>query len=177
MGKQLDVDKARRILPSNAVPGVAELNSNFTLYVAELNPETAGEKIEPVDCGSTADVAEQFKPQVALQVKKINNIGADEVSEETVDISMKYGNDPKEIMNDFKSENVVVKAKDGDNERTLLNQQLDFLALDELVEKLKDKKFQKLVASNKDGLLKSIEEEIQRIDQLIKDAEFDSMFE
>ena len=36
MGKQLDVDKAKRILPANAVPNVAELNSNFTLYVAEV---------------------------------------------------------------------------------------------------------------------------------------------
>jgi hypothetical protein len=162
----IDVDKANRILPTNALPNVADLNSNFTSYIAELNPETAGDNLDPVECGSTADVATAFKPELQFNIKKINDIGADEISEETVTTTMKYGSQPKDIMNDFKPENLVVKMKTGQGEKVLLDQQLTYLALEDLEEKLKDQKFAKLFQSNKEGLIQALEDEIDRIKQL-----------
>jgi hypothetical protein len=176
MPKVLDVDKARRILPNNAVPGVAELNSNFTSYIAEVNPDVAGENLEPVECGSTADVAANFKPKIEFGVKRLNDIGSDESTEEVVTATMAYGEQPKEIMNDFKADNLVVKMKSGTGEKVLLDQQLTFLALEDLEEKLKDQKFAKLFQTNKEGLIESIEAEIERIKGLKEESEFDNMF-
>lgn len=176
MGKTFDVDKARRILPSNAVLNVAELNSNFTTYIAEVNPETSGDDMEPIECGSTAEVADTFKPKIEFNVKKINNLGDEESHEEVASMTMHYGEQPKEIMNDFKAENLVVKGKTSDGERVLLDQQLTFLALEDLEEKLKDQKFAKLMQTNKDGLIEALEAEIQRIKDLQSDSEFDNMY-
>lgn len=175
MGKTLDVDKARRILPANAVPGVAELNSNFTTYIAEVNPDVAGESMEPVEAGSVAEVAEKFKPKVEFEVKKLNKLGADEVEDETVSVNMNYGANPKEIMNDFQSENLIVKSKTSEGERVLLDQQLDYLALEDLEERLRDKKFAKLFQSNKDGIIAALEAEIERVKKLSEEADFDSL--
>jgi hypothetical protein len=176
MPKVLDVDKARRILPSNAVPGVAELNSNFTTYIAEVNPDVAGDDMTPVDCGSVADVAEQFKPKVEFEIKKLNNIGTQEITEETVTATMNYGEQPKEIMNDFKADNLVVKTKTSEGERVLLDQQLTYLALEDLQERLKDQKFAKLFQSDKDALIGALEAEIERIKNIQTESEFEEMF-
>jgi hypothetical protein len=175
MGKVLDVDKARRILPANAVAGVAELNSNFTVYVAEVNPESAGDSIEPIDCGSVADVAENFKPKIEFQLKKLNKIGESELDEEVVSTIMNYGEQPKEIMNDFKAENLVVKMKTQDNEKVLLDQQLTYLALEDLQERLRDQKFAKLMQSDKQSMVEALELEIERIKNLKEKSDFDSM--
>ncbi len=175
MGKVLDVDKARRILPANAVPGVAELNSNFTMYVAEVNPDTAGDDTAPVDAGSVAEVAEKFKPKVDFAIKKLNNLGAEKVEEETVSATMHYGEQPKEIMNDFGSENLIVKTRTGTGERVLLDQQLDYLALEDLEERLRDEKFAQLFQSDKEGMIAALEQEIERVKKLGEEADFDSL--
>jgi hypothetical protein len=175
MGKVLDVDKARRILPANAVPGVAELNSNFTMYVAEVNPETAGDDVAPIDAGSVAEVAETFKPKIEFGIKKLNNLGAEKVEEETITATMHYGEQPKEIMNDFGAENLIVKTRTGKGERVLLDQQLDYLALEDLEERLRDEKFGQLFQSDKDGMIAALEEEIQRVKKLSEEADFDSL--
>lgn len=176
MGKTLDVDKARRILPANAVPNVAELNSNFTLYVAEVNPDTSGENAEPIDCGSVAEVAEQFKPKIEFGVTKLNNIGSGTPEEESVSAIMNYGEQPKEIMNDFNAENLVVKTQTTDGEKVLLDQQLTYLALQDLEEKLKDQKFRALFEKNKDALIASLEDEIERIKSIQSDSDFEGSF-
>jgi hypothetical protein len=175
MGKQLDVDKARRILPANAIAGVAELNSNFTVYVAEVNPGNAGDSVEPVDCGSVAEVAEQFKPKIEFQIKKLNKIGNSELEEEVVSATMNYGEQPKEIMNDFKADNLVVKMETQDNEKILLDQQLTYLALDDLQERLRDQKFAKLMQSDKQSLIDALEQEIERIKNLKEKSDLASM--
>lgn len=176
MGKQLDVDKAKRILPANAVPNVAELNSNFTLYVAEVNPDLAGESAEPIDCGSVAEVAEKFKPKIEFGVTKLNNIGTGTPEEETVSAVMNYGEQPKEIMNDFNAENLVVKTKTSDGERVLLDQQLTFLALQDLEEKLKDQKFRALFEKNKEAMIASLQDEIERIKGIQSESDFENTF-
>lgn len=170
-----DVDRAVRIIPQNAVANVAELNSNFTVYLAELNPETAGESIEPFEAGSTAEVAYKFKPSLEFEVKKVDGIGTDDVSEVKVSSKMQYGADPKEIMNDFTADNLVVKMKSG-TERVLLDQQLEYLALEDLMEKLKDAKFAKLFQSNKDNIIASIEAEIARVQKINEQIEFEKSF-
>jgi len=174
MGKIFDVDKAKRILPANAVPNVAELNSNFTLYIAEVNPNTAGESAEPVDCGSVAEVAEKFKPKIEFNITKLNNIGSGNPEEEIVSVEMNYGEQSKEIMNDFNAENLVVKTKSYDGERVLLDQQLTYLALENLEEKLKDQKLLALFEKNKDSLIESLQQEIERIKKLQSDSDFES---
>ena len=167
-------DKAYRI-PTNAVPGLVELGSNFTTYIAECNPETAGEDVTPVDCGSVNEVAEKFKPKIELELKKLNNLGDNEVQEEMTNVVMHYGEQPREIMNDFKSDNLVVKMKTEDGERVLLDQQLDYIALEDLQEKLKDQKFAQLFQSNRDALIEALESEIERVKRLSESAEFDTM--
>ena len=176
MPKQLDVDKARRILPQNAVPGIAELNSNFSVYIAEVNPDTAGENAEPVDCGSVAEVAEKFKPKVEFSIKKLNKIGSDNPEEEVVSSTMEYGKQPKEIMNDFKAENVIVKSETTGGEKVLLDQQLSYLAIKDLEEKLRDQKFRALFESDKEGLAATLEAEIERVKGLQSQSDFDSAY-
>lgn len=176
MGKQLDVDKAKRILPANAVPNVAELNSNFTLYVAEVNPETTGESADSIDCGSVAEVAENFKPKVEFGISKVNNLGSGEPELETVSAVMNYGEQPKDIMNDFNAENLVVKTKTSDGERVLLDQQLTYLALQDLEEKLKDQKFRALFEKSKDALIASLEEEIEKVKSIQSESDFEGSF-
>lgn len=175
MAKTLDVDKARRILPNNAVPGVAELNSNFTVYIAEVNPDTSGDNVEAIDCGSVAEVAEQFKPKIEFNIKKLNNVGADDNNVEAVSAVMNYGEQPKEIINDFKAENLVVKMKSNEGEKVLLDQQLTYLALEDLEDKLRDQKFAKLFQTNKEGLIQALEAEIERIKGLKDETDFDNM--
>lgn len=172
-----DVDKARVIAPTNHVPKVVELNSNFTAYIAELNPETSGESTVPENCGSTAEVAEKFKPRLVFQVKKLNNIGSDEIKEEEIELTMNYGEDPKEIMNDFSADNLLVKASTESGEKILLDQQLTYTALDDFQERLKDKKFAQMIKDNKDGLVTALEQEIERIKKLKEEIELDKQFE
>ncbi len=170
------VDRAVR-LPKNAVPGVVELVSNATVYVAEVNPETAGEDIMPVDCGSTAEVAATFKPTMNFQVTKLNNLGAEKADQESETITMHYGESPKEIMNDFNANNLAVKAKTSDGERILLDQQLAYLALEDLQDRLKDQKFAQLFESNREGMIESLAAEIERVQGLLRDIEFEQMSE
>ncbi len=173
---QYDVDKARRILPKNAVPKVTELNSNFSIYLAEINPETAGESMESIDCGSVADVAEAFKPELEFELKKLSNLGGEQVDEDVATVKMKYGETPREIMNDFLPENVVVKTKNSDGDRVLLNQQIDYHTLDDLTERLRDQKFAKLFNENKEGLIETLGAEIERIKSIKEDIEFDESY-
>lgn len=175
MAKTPDVDKAKRILPKNAVPGVAELNSNFTMVIAPVNPATSGEDTTPVDCGSIGEVAEKFKPKVEVEVKKLDNIGAEAVNESTASVTMQYGDEPSQVMNDFGAENIAVKAKTSDGERVLLDQQLAFTVLEDLQERLKDQKFAQLFQTNKDGLLKTLESEIERIQKIVDEQKLDSL--
>ncbi|MDI6804866.1 MAG: hypothetical protein QME58_13680 [Bacteroidota bacterium] len=175
MGKTQDVDKARRILPTNAAPGVAELNSNFTTIIASVNPETAGEDCTPVECGSVAEVAANFKPKVDLEIKKLDKLGADKVEESTASITMNYGEDPSQIMDDFGAENIAVKAKSSEGERVLLDQQLSYLALEDLQERLKDQKVAQLFQNNKEALIQTLEAEIERMKKLIEDVKLESL--
>ncbi len=175
MGKTQDVDKARRILPTNAAPGVAELNSNFTTIIASVNPETAGEDCTPVECGSVAEVAANFKPKVDLEIKKLDKLGADKVEESTATVTMNYGEEPSQIMDDFGAENIAVKAKSSEGERVLLDQQLSYLALEDLQERLKDQKVAQLFQNNKEALIQTLEAEIERMKKLIEDVKLESL--
>ena len=178
MGKTNDVDKARRILPTNAAPGVAELNSNFTVVIAPVNPTTAGEDCSTTQCGSIDEVAQEYKPTMEFEVKKVDNIGADKVDESTVTVTMKYGQERGQVMNDFSAENLTVKAKTADsNERVLLDQQLTFLALDDLQERLRDQKVAQLFQNNKEGLIQSLTAEIDRLKKLIEEGEANKLAE
>jgi hypothetical protein len=175
MGKTSDVDKARRILPTNAAPGVAELNSNFTTIIAAVNPDTSGEDCTPVECGSIGEIAANFKPKIDLEIKKLDNLGADKVDESTATISMNYGEEPNQIMDDFGAENITVKAKSSEGERVLLDQQLSYLALEDLQERLKDQKVAQLFQNNKDALIQTLEAEIERMKKLIEDVKLESL--
>lgn len=175
MAKTPDVDKARRILPVNATPGVAELNSNFTTVIAPVNPATAGEDITPTECGSVAEVADKFKPKLEVQVKKIDNLGADKVDESAASVTMSYGDEPSQVMNDFGAENVTVKAQTNEGEKVLLDQQLSYLALEDLQERLKDQKIAQLFQNNKDGLIQTLEAEIERLKGLIEEGKLESL--
>jgi hypothetical protein len=175
MGKTSDVDKARRILPVNAAPGVAELNSNFTTIIAAVNPDNAGEDCTPVECGSIADVADKFKPKIEFEVKKLDNLGGDKAEESTASITMNYGEEPSQIMSDFQAENLAVKARTNEGERVLLDQQLSYLALEDLQDRLKDQKFAQLFQSSKDALIKTLEAEIQRLQQIIEEQKLESL--
>jgi hypothetical protein len=175
MGKTSDVDKARRILPTNAAPGVAELNSNFTTIIAAVNPDTSGEDCTPVECGSIGEVAANFKPKIDLEVKKLNNLGADKIDESTATVSMNYGEEPNQVMDDFGAENITVKAKSSEGERVLLDQQLSYLALEDLQERLKDQKVAQLFQNNKEALIQTLEAEIERMKKLIEDVKLESL--
>jgi hypothetical protein len=176
MGKTADVDKARRILPANAVPGVAELNSNFTLMIAAVNPETAGEDTSPVTCGSIGEVAEKFQPKLEVEIKKLENLGAEKVDETTTSVTMRYGEEPSQVMNDFGAENIAVKAKSNEGERVLLDQQLSYTVLEDLQERLKDQKFAQLFQSNKDSLIQTLAAEIERMQKIVDEQKLnDSM--
>ena len=177
MGKTADVDKAKRILPTNATPGVAELNSNFTVYIAPVNPETAGEDCTPVDCSSINEVAAKFAPKLEFEVKKVDNLGADAVQESTAGVTMHYGEDPSQIMSDFSADNLAVKAKSVEGERVLLDQQLTHLALDDLMERMKDQKLAQLLQTNKDGVIKALEAEIERLQQILEEQKLSSLGE
>jgi hypothetical protein len=177
MGKTADVDKAKRILPTNATPGVAELNSNFTVYIAPVNPETAGEDCTPVDCSSINEVAAKFAPKLEFEVKKVENLGGDAVQESTTGVTMHYGEDPSQIMSDFSAENLAVKAKSVEGERVLLDQQLTHLALDDLMERMKDQKLAQLLQSNKDGVIKALEAEIEKLQQILEEQKLQSLGE
>jgi hypothetical protein len=123
MAKTSDVDKARRILPANAAPGVAELNSNFTTIIAPVNPATAGEDITPTEAGSVGEVAEKFKPKLDVDVKKVENLGGDKVDETTSTVSMSYGDEPSQVMNDFGAESITVQGADERRGEVPLDQQ------------------------------------------------------
>jgi uncharacterized protein (DUF111 family) len=177
MGKTADVDKAKRILPVNAAPGVAELNSNFTTIIAPVNPQSAGEDATPVECGSINEVAAKFAPKLEFEVKKIENIGAEKADEATVNVTMNYGQDPSQIMGDFQADNLAVKATTAEGERVLLDQQLTHLALEDLMERMKDQKVAQLLQSNKEGMIKALEAEIARLQQLLEEQKLDSLGE
>jgi hypothetical protein len=170
MAKQLDVDKARRVILPTNWGGVVDLNSNFTTIIAEVNPETAGSDTTPVECDSIGTVAGTFKPKMDFQVTRLSNLGGDEMDEATVSVRMEYGKDPSKVMEDFKPENIVVKAVTKEDERVLLDQQLSYLALDDLQERLRDQKVAQLVQSNRESLIATLEEEIGRMQKIIDEA-------
>jgi hypothetical protein len=90
---------------------------------------------------------------------------------------MRYGANPKEIMNDFTADNIVVKSENQSGEKLLLDQQLDYIALEDFQERLKDKTFTKTISENKEGLLAALEAEIERIKKLKEEIEIDKQFE
>ncbi len=175
MPKVLDVDKARRILPTNAAPGVAELNSNFTAYIAEVNPATAGESCEPVDCGSVAEVAAAFKPEIEFEIQKVTELGSEQPGTETESVIMRYGEEPSQVMNDFSADNLVVKARTREGDRALLDQRLAYHALEDLQERLKDQKFIALFEADRDGMIRTIESEIERIQSLLGEIDLEAL--
>ena len=175
MAKTSDVDKAKRILPANAAPGVAELNSNFTTIIAPVNPATAGDDITPTEAGSIGEVAQKFKPKLDVEVKKVDNLGADKVDETTSSVSMSYGDEPSQVMNDFGAESITVKAQTNEGEKVLLDQQLAYLALEDLQERLKDQKIAGLFQNNKDALISTLEAEIERIKNMLDETKLDSL--
>lgn len=171
-----DVDKARRIniLPTNAA-GVVELNSNFTTIITPVNPETAGEDCTPAECGSVAAVAENFKPALSFEVTSLSNLGAEEAEETKDSVTMRYGEEPAQIMSDFSAENITVKARNDDGERVLLNQQLAFHALEELQKNLQDQKFAQLVDNNRETVIQMLEQEIVRLTGLLEESHVDAL--
>jgi hypothetical protein len=175
MAKTADVDKARRILPANAVPGVAELNSNFTTIIAAVNPGTAGEDCTSIECGSIGEVAEKFKPKIDFEIKKLDSLGAEKVDESVASVTMNYGEEPSQIMNDFGAENLAVKAKTSEGEQVLLDQQLSYLALEDLQERLKDQKVAQLFQNNKEALIQALEAEIVRMQQMVEEQKLSSL--
>jgi hypothetical protein len=90
---------------------------------------------------------------------------------------MRYGEDPAQVMSDFSAENLAVKAKSADGERVLLDQQLTHLALDDLMERMKDQKLAQLLQSNKDGVIKALEAEIERLQQILEEQKLQSLGE
>jgi len=175
MAKTSDVDKAKRSLPVNALPGVAELNSNFTTIIAEVNPDSAGSDSTPVDCDSIGAVAKEFEPKLEFQVKKVSNLGAEKVDETTTSVTMEYGKEPSQVMSDFEAENIVVKAKttDDESERVLMDQLLAFHALEDLQAQLRDQKVAKLFETDRDGLIQLLEAEIVRLQKLLEEQKLE----
>ena len=78
-------------------------------------------------------------------------------------------------MNDFGAENITVKAHTNEGEKVLLDQQLSYLALEDLQERLKDQKIAGLFQSNKDGLIQTLQEEIERIKKILDESKLDSL--
>jgi hypothetical protein len=80
-------------------------------------------------------------------------------------------------MADFQADNLAVKATTGEGERVLLDQQLTHLALEDLMERMKDQKVAQLLQSNKEGMIKALEAEIARLQQILEDQKLDSLGE
>jgi hypothetical protein len=57
----------------------------------------------------------------------------------------------------------------------LLDQQLAFLALEDLQERLKDQKIAGLFQNNKDALIQTLEAEIERIKNMLDETKLDSL--
>jgi hypothetical protein len=168
-------DKAYRILPTNATPGVAELNSNFTTIIAPVNTNTEGDDCTPVECGSIGEVATNFKPTMEFEVKKLGNLGGEKVDETVTSITMRYGEESSQVMNDFNAESLAVKATSNEGDRVLLDQQLTHLTLEDLQERLRDQKFAELFQKNRNGLIQAIEGEIARLQKILEDQKLSGL--
>jgi hypothetical protein len=88
---------------------------------------------------------------------------------------MSYGDEPSQVMNDFGAESITVKAQTNEGEKVLLDQQLAFLALEDLQERLKDQKIAGLFQNNKDALIQTLEAEIERIKNMLDETKLDSL--
>lgn len=162
-------DKAHRILPQNAVAGVVNLNSNITEYIDVLNPKTAGEEIIDVECTSIEDVAEKFKPEIDIDLNFINNLGEKEMTTSSAEATIKYGEDSKNILNNFTANHIMMKTNvetddSGKANPLLFDQQIEFLTLEDMYKNLiRSKDFKDLYENNKQALLDFLESEVERI--------------
>lgn len=170
MGSPDDVAGARKILPKNALPGVVDLPSNKTYIVTPVNPNTAGSDIEPQKCGSPQQVVERFGAvEKEYQIKKIENAGGEKVEEVDVIVKMRYGENSKQIMDDWRAENIVIKTTDDKGQQVLLEQRIDIHTMDNLLEQMKKEQFRSDFENNKNEQIKMLVDEITRVEEIMKD--------
>ena len=145
-------------------PGVNELIPNKTLMIANVNEETAGEDVKNrVRCASIVDVAKTFKPKKTFSVKKIDDLTKKDSEIVESSITMDYSRNTSKVIDNFLDKNIVVKARDKNDEQILLQQRLQTKILDDLAEKLRDTKFQKSLSSKKAELIAALKDELDKL--------------
>lgn len=169
------VSGARKVPPANATPAVGELPSNPAIIVTPVNPETAGTDLTPVWCGSTAHAAKNFNPKKGYHIHTLDNLAGNQVKENESIITMEYGREPEQIMDDFKAENIVVKAYDSDGNKPLLEQRITLFTLDSLLRLCDKQEFKKTFESSKKELLCTLEGEIKRTEELLDDTKIEQL--
>jgi len=168
MAKKDPANRAHLVPPKNTQNTVVDLISNKTLVITEANPLTAGEDCKPFECQSVEEVAEHFKPKIEEDIKTIK-VKADSLEESSKTIIMEYGKtDPARVMDDFMDEHVLIKSRaaDEEEERELANQRLAVVCLENLESQLRSEKGAKLLKEKREALLKTLEEEIERLKKL-----------
>ncbi len=174
---QNQVAGAEKIVNFHAIPGVVDIPSNPAIIITTPNPSTAGRDLTPKRCGSLEQVVENFLPEQDYQLVTLNNLAGDAVETGTTTVKMRYGANPKQIMNDFEAEHLVVKAKDENGRKVLLEQRLDYFTLDNLLQLTGSEAFRKAFENGRESMLAFLENEIARLQALKEQARLNEITE
>lgn len=168
-----------RIRNAEPLPEKAKgLTPNRYLLVEPVNPGTAEGELKFADVEALADVISAFgMPKLTFELEEPDG---DDVRK--FEATKTYGaGDPAYVMEDFDLACLVAGMtanRPGSDEseiekRPLLNQKLTLAAMDNLLAQLNKDKLSRLLSdiSGRDALISAIDEELIRVEGLIKQAE------
>lgn len=170
MPKKERLTGANIIQPLPGQPGVSELISNKAVIPLALNPGEAGKDLSLKHCGSLKKAADTFKPELEFQVQHIENPADENCAPTQVTVKMAYGRDTS-VLNDFTAPNLIGKARGPNKSRTLLDQRLTSVILQDLAEQLDKDALQQQLKTSRDRLVAALDEQIKQLEAQLGSAE------
>jgi hypothetical protein len=178
MGKKPRLTGASTRKRPKGQPKVAELNSNAAIIALPVNPARAkakGNQVEMIPAGSVGEVVRRTgAPKAEFSVKVTARGTKSDADPVAKSAAMEYGaDDPENVLTDFLADSLISKVKlatpavnaDQIAQRPLLDQRLEFLAVDEFLTNSRVKALLEEPGGAK-RLLEAIQAEIGRVEDL-----------
>jgi len=180
MSDQPPVPGARSIEEPPEFPPVKGVTSNRTVYIAALNPKTAGQggQVELVDAPTVAAAARALRPSVDCTLEDVRLTPEGGVRRQEAACRLEYGADaPELILDDFTAPANVAKvvrtaAEPGASEivrRPLLAQRLASAWIEDLLRQLREGRLDRAVTDPevRRELTEALAAEVERVRELI----------
>jgi hypothetical protein len=166
-----------------AQPRVADLATNRTLLVADVNPKISNPD-KAIEAGSLAELVQKVQALAPIELQvELKDVLLDEATgasiQDNVLADMAYGDQAERLLGDFEVGALVAKVQTGPTEasetqrRLLMRQRLTILLIRELLVRIaKDKKLSQEFSdpTMREAIVAALDQEISRLEPEVKKA-------